>query len=102
MDFLKKAIEIIFSPLGITVILIGAGIVLSFTKKGIIVTVPEFPDLLLRNGRQEAIVRGKSGDSAEEKSLSRADFIRTPYPAPLQSRRIVGAGLSLSSLWSQP
>jgi uncharacterized SAM-binding protein YcdF (DUF218 family) len=33
MYFLKKAIETIFSPLGITVILVGAGIVLSFAKR---------------------------------------------------------------------
>jgi uncharacterized SAM-binding protein YcdF (DUF218 family) len=35
MQFLKKSVEIIFSPVGITTILIGSGIVLSFTKKHI-------------------------------------------------------------------
>jgi uncharacterized SAM-binding protein YcdF (DUF218 family) len=33
MDILKKAIELIFSPLGITVILTGIGIVLNFTGR---------------------------------------------------------------------
>jgi uncharacterized SAM-binding protein YcdF (DUF218 family) len=33
MDILKKAVELIFSPLGITVLLIGIGIALNFTGK---------------------------------------------------------------------
>jgi uncharacterized SAM-binding protein YcdF (DUF218 family) len=33
MDILKKAVELIFSPLGITVILIGIGVALNFTGK---------------------------------------------------------------------
>jgi hypothetical protein len=33
MDILKKAVELILSPLGITVILIGTGIALNFTGK---------------------------------------------------------------------
>lgn len=33
MDFLKKSVEIVFSPLGIIVILIGLGIIFSFIKR---------------------------------------------------------------------